>query len=44
MRSPEEVLPRSIKQVLLAVMVMMILVLALAGESAGNGAFLYVGF
>lgn len=45
MRAPEEVLPRNVKQALLAVMVLMIFVLLLATETgSGNTAFLYVGF
>lgn len=45
MRAPEELLPRSAKQALLVVMVLMIFVLVLAGEtSSNNTAFLYIGF
>lgn len=45
MRPPEEVLPRSAKQALMVVMVLMIFVLVLASEtSANNTAFLYIGF
>ena len=44
MRAPEEVLSRPLKQIGLVVMVLLIFVLALAGETASNGAFMYVGF
>jgi hypothetical protein len=41
---PERLLPRSVKQALIAVMVMMILVLVLALESSPSTAFMYIGF